>query len=425
MAKLVTDDLASLANQTTAINTLNENFAAVEGAMENTLSLDGTSPNALETNLDLNGNKILNIGAPTAPTDLVRLQDLQLSAVTGIVVPTPALADNYKLLQINGAGDAYALTGVEADASGNLLPPSNNTAQLGSGSLSWADLFIGSGGVLNFNNNNYTITHGADLLTFNKAITITAGPLTVTTGNIVVASGNVNLTSGNATLTAGNLTLTNGTFTITAGNAVLTSGNLTLTSGNATLTDGDLTLSSGFVDVLEIAAPANPSANFARVYSADVSATTGLFMRDSAGVATRLDTRAASTAEMEAASATDVFASPANLLRHPCIPKVVLRVLGGATPSIASDFGVASISRPGAGRLIVTFDTAFSSVNYTALVTVERSTTALTVADTIQANIRFGGITVGTCEFECYDSTATTNVAEDPATWHIVIYGDQ
>lgn len=43
------------------IDALNDNFAAIEEAFENTLSRDGSVPNSLEANLDLNGNDLLNV----------------------------------------------------------------------------------------------------------------------------------------------------------------------------------------------------------------------------------------------------------------------------------------------------------------------------------------------------------------------------
>lgn len=72
MAKLVTNDLVSLANQTAAIANINANFTATEVAMEKTLSRDGTSPNAMEANLDMNSNRILNLPAASADTEPVR-----------------------------------------------------------------------------------------------------------------------------------------------------------------------------------------------------------------------------------------------------------------------------------------------------------------------------------------------------------------
>lgn len=54
-----------------------------------------------------------------------------------------------------------------------LYPATNDSMALGGASLSFADLFLASGGVINFANSNYTVTHSSGLLT-------TSGPLTVT-----------------------------------------------------------------------------------------------------------------------------------------------------------------------------------------------------------------------------------------------------
>lgn len=54
-------DVTSLTNSS-AINTLNQNWDAIQDAFDNTLSLDGSTPNALNADLDLNGNALLNVG---------------------------------------------------------------------------------------------------------------------------------------------------------------------------------------------------------------------------------------------------------------------------------------------------------------------------------------------------------------------------
>lgn len=59
MAKLVLDDITS---GYASIATLNDNFTAIEEAIENTVSRDGTSPNTLSADLDMNGNALLNVG---------------------------------------------------------------------------------------------------------------------------------------------------------------------------------------------------------------------------------------------------------------------------------------------------------------------------------------------------------------------------
>lgn len=65
MAKLTLNDLAG--DPTSAA--INVNSALIETALENTLSRDGTSPNAMGANLDMNSFRILNLPTPTEDTD--------------------------------------------------------------------------------------------------------------------------------------------------------------------------------------------------------------------------------------------------------------------------------------------------------------------------------------------------------------------
>ena len=71
MAKLTATDLTSLTNESTAISQINANFAAVETAMEKTLSRDGTTPNTMTASLDMNSQAIINLPAPSAGTSPV------------------------------------------------------------------------------------------------------------------------------------------------------------------------------------------------------------------------------------------------------------------------------------------------------------------------------------------------------------------
>jgi hypothetical protein len=77
MAKLELNDLENLNNAQSAIATINSNSDSIEVALENTLSLDGTSPNSMGADLDMNGNRILNLPAPASSTEPIRLIDFQ------------------------------------------------------------------------------------------------------------------------------------------------------------------------------------------------------------------------------------------------------------------------------------------------------------------------------------------------------------
>ena len=96
--KVQLTDLASLQNEASATNTINANNKRVEDAIENTLSRDGTAPNAMGVDLDMNGNRISNLPIPVGDTEPVRLDSLEELVATGfsfgaVVEETPVSTD--------------------------------------------------------------------------------------------------------------------------------------------------------------------------------------------------------------------------------------------------------------------------------------------------------------------------------------------
>lgn len=88
MTKLELDTSSTSAPYAALIASVNENFEAIEEAIEKTLSRDGTAPNEMEADLDMNNNHILNLPEPIDPTSPIRLQDAQLWGSTGPTGPT-------------------------------------------------------------------------------------------------------------------------------------------------------------------------------------------------------------------------------------------------------------------------------------------------------------------------------------------------
>jgi hypothetical protein len=75
MSKISLTDLVNLQNETTAVNSINANSAAIETAFDNTLSRDGTSPNTMNASLDMNSFQIVNLPAPLSTSSPLRLAD--------------------------------------------------------------------------------------------------------------------------------------------------------------------------------------------------------------------------------------------------------------------------------------------------------------------------------------------------------------
>lgn len=86
MSKLTLDNLANLQNENTAVSTINDNNDTLVAAFDNTLSRDGSVPNQMESNLDMNDWHILNLPEPSSDNDPIRLIDLtNVSQVTNVL----------------------------------------------------------------------------------------------------------------------------------------------------------------------------------------------------------------------------------------------------------------------------------------------------------------------------------------------------
>lgn len=64
-------------NEQNFLNALNMNLQKIQKAINDTLSRTGVVPNQMEQVLDMNGNRIVNVGKAVEPTDVVTKQDIQ------------------------------------------------------------------------------------------------------------------------------------------------------------------------------------------------------------------------------------------------------------------------------------------------------------------------------------------------------------
>jgi len=91
MAKITLNNISSGYLVTTIVNA---NMDAIEEAFENTLSRDGTTPNTMLANLDMNSHKLLNCGEATTGDEYVTLSQVtEYSSTVTLAVINSILND--------------------------------------------------------------------------------------------------------------------------------------------------------------------------------------------------------------------------------------------------------------------------------------------------------------------------------------------
>lgn len=158
MAKLTLSDLDTLTNESAALAAINSNNASIEAALENTISRDGTPPNEMEGDIDMNSNRIINLPEAGSPTEPVRKAEFDLLAFQGqlpnISGPFGLLDDTLGLFTIGrfSAGYPWSIIRPTAASTGLELrsfagtPQVTLTQSTGTLSLLTGGLVINSGG---------------------------------------------------------------------------------------------------------------------------------------------------------------------------------------------------------------------------------------------------------------------------------------
>lgn len=145
MAKLVLNDVASLQSESSALQTLAENNAAVENAVENTLSRDGSSPNQMEAPLDMNSNRLINLAAPQSGSDAARYSDIQ-NALSVTQLSIPAFVTG-AILTNDGTSLSWSLPSAIAGLGD--MKAANNLSELTSLSAARTNLGLGTAATVN------------------------------------------------------------------------------------------------------------------------------------------------------------------------------------------------------------------------------------------------------------------------------------
>lgn len=111
MSKVDIKRLDSLShNDVAATKNINDNFQALQKAVEDSLSRTGKTPNYMEANLDMNGRRIINGGEPVEGSDFITLNFFndKIGEVEDVI---SSVADAKKAAQL---ASGYAATAVNA-----------------------------------------------------------------------------------------------------------------------------------------------------------------------------------------------------------------------------------------------------------------------------------------------------------------------
>jgi hypothetical protein len=143
MAKLTLTDLTNLSNEQSVVSSINSNNTAIETVLENTLSRDGTSPNTMSADLDMNSNQILNLPAATVDTEPVRKAEFD-EAIESLTAAGIALSSSGLIAYDYDTATVNARTFVAADGSGITITngdgaDGNPTFDFDSDTISFAD----------------------------------------------------------------------------------------------------------------------------------------------------------------------------------------------------------------------------------------------------------------------------------------------
>lgn len=224
MAKVILSDLANLQNQTTAVNTINVNNDAVATAMENTLSRDGTSPNQMNANLDMNSNRILNLPDASSDQEPVTkgvfddtIESLESSVplfATFVTVTSNGILENERRLT---AGTNISISDAGA---GNTI-----TVGISGEDLNAYEALTGTG----------LVSRTTDGAAATRTITAPAAGITVTNGDGV--SGNPTLALANDLAAIEGLSTTGAV--VRTGDGTATTRTITGTANEITVTNGD------------------------------------------------------------------------------------------------------------------------------------------------------------------------------------------
>lgn len=189
--KITLNDVGNLIDATTAATTINANSNIIETAFDNTLSRDGTAPNQMQSELDMNSKQIVNLPSPATTTSPLRLQDLTTFTGGGTITNIPVGGTTGQVIAKNSnanydIGYRNSVTSVGLALPADLTVTNSPVTTTGTLTGAWATTPTGTGAMVR--------TSGPTLVapalgTPISAILTNATGLPITTGVSGLASG--------------------------------------------------------------------------------------------------------------------------------------------------------------------------------------------------------------------------------------------
>jgi hypothetical protein len=186
MTKVNLSNVASLTNESTVITTLANNNVALTAAIENTLSRDGTTPNMMQSDLDMNDNRIINLPDAVSdqePATFGQLQErIEALDVGGVLTAPYVTLGHNTLLQAErvlsgGANIAITDTGAEGQAVVSINDPELNALALVASAADKVPYFTATGAadVTSFTPYARTLVDDVDAPTARATLGLTLG----------------------------------------------------------------------------------------------------------------------------------------------------------------------------------------------------------------------------------------------------------
>lgn len=153
MSKVTLQRISTFQNDVSAPAAFNANMTLLEAIIDTLLSRDGTSPNQVTADLDMNSKRVLNLPSPVSGSEPARLTDLEavvLASTNGTIVP--------------GSVNEAALAS-SAVTTGKIADSAVTSAKIADGTIAAGDLASDSVTTAKILNNNVTLAKLAQIST--------------------------------------------------------------------------------------------------------------------------------------------------------------------------------------------------------------------------------------------------------------------